>query len=296
MVANLWWEIRVICLPDLEESIFWRLEEFGCSGTVTEIKGHSYLIRAYIPQIKVRESDLMELAGQLRQDAAQIYLSEPTTHWHPLAEEDWASSWKQYWQPTPVGDRFLVYPAWLSVPADSDRLILRLDPGTAFGTGTHPTTRMCLEALEMQLSDHSSGLTVADIGCGSGILSIGAILLGVQQVYAVDIDPLAVRATESNRDLNQIPAERLSVAEGSMEVLQELVPAGVDGIVCNILAEVIVKMIPQMSALSKPNTWGILSGILVEQAHSVADVLEQHGWVIATLWKSQDWCCLNIRR
>ena len=295
-MSNTWWEIQISCVPDLAETIFWRLEQFGCSGTATEVKGNSYLIRAYIPQIKVQGSVLATLAPQLRQDAEQFNCSEPTIHWHPLEEEDWASNWKQHWQPTPVGDRFIVYPAWLSVPTHTERLILRLDPGSAFGTGTHPTTQLCLESLERQFSKHPRGLTIADLGCGSGILSIGAILLGAQQVYGVDIDPLAVKATNSNRELNQIESSRLIATQGSIETLAQLLPQGFDGIVCNILAEVIIKMIPQMSASAKPNAWGILSGILVEQAQSVTDTLVKHGWVVTNFWQSQAWCCLDIRR
>lgn len=298
-MANSWWEIRVLCDSDLEESIFWRLEKFGCSGTATESKGKSYLVRAYIPQIKAQLLDLAALSLWLRQDALILGLPQPITRWHLIDEEDWASSWKQYWHPTEVGDRFLIYPAWLTPPSNSERLILRLDPGAAFGTGTHPTTQLCLESLEMRLDpdlNHNNNLVIADIGCGSGILSIGANLLGSEKVYAVDIDPLAVKAARTNRHLNRINPANLVINKGSVQELLELVPEGVDGILCNILAEVIIDLIPQLTALSKPESWAILSGILLEQAKPIADTLEQNGWLVAALWKRQDWCCFNIRR
>jgi ribosomal protein L11 methyltransferase len=122
------------------------------------------------------------------------------------------------------------------------------------------------------------------------------LLLGAQKVYAVDTDPLAVQSALENRELNDVAPDRLIVAEGSVERLMTMIDRPVDGIVCNILAEVIIDLIPQMTALTKPQTWGILSGILLEQAKPVADTLEENGWIVATLWRRQDWCCLNIRR
>ncbi|GBF81167.1 50S ribosomal protein L11 methyltransferase [Aphanothece sacrum] len=294
-MSTSWWEITILCHPDLEDSIFWRLEKFGCSGMVQEIKGKSYVIRAYVPQLQYQSLDLSALSLWLQQDALILELPQPLARWKLIDEEDWAQSWKQHWEPTEVGDLFLIYPAWLTPPEKSDRLILRLDPGAAFGTGTHQTTQLCLESLEMRLSKPTSGLTVADIGAGSGILSIGAILLGAAQAYAVDIDPLSVQAVLHNRHLNNINPSSLVINQGSIEQLLELVPEGVDGIICNILAEVIIELIPQFSKLAKPNAWGILSGILLEQSQAIADTLEQHGWIVAALWKRQQWCCFQIR-
>jgi ribosomal protein L11 methyltransferase len=148
----------------------------------------------------------------------------------------------------------------------------------------------------MRLSRNSRDMVIADIGCGSGILSIGAVLLGSEKVYAVDTDPLAVQAACSNRHLNRINPSNLVINQGSVQELIELLPEGVNGILCNILAEVIIEIIPELTTLAKPSSWGILSGILVDQAKPIADTLEQHGWTVAALWKRESWCCLNIRR
>jgi ribosomal protein L11 methyltransferase len=295
-MANSWWEIRVLCDPSLEESIFWRLNKFGCSGTARSVKGQSYLICAYIPQIKAQLLDIAALSLWLRQDALICNISPPVTRWRLIDEEDWSSSWKQHWQPQEIGDSLLVYPAWLTPPTDSDRVILRLDPGVAFGTGTHETTQLCLESIEMRLSFQEQKQVIADIGCGSGILSIAALLLGASQVYAVDTDPLAVQATRSNCHLNQLSDSALVVSEGSIQELLTLVPDGVDGFLCNIQAEVILNLIPYFNKLAKPQGWGILSGILLEQAKPIADTLEQYDWGVGSFWKRGDWCCLNIRR
>ncbi|MDE5080390.1 MAG: 50S ribosomal protein L11 methyltransferase [Trichodesmium sp. St18_bin1] len=295
-MAYNWWEIRVLCDQNLEEVIFWRLDSFGCRGTASQVKGNNCLVLAYLPEEQTQLLDLSALALNLRQDALCMSLPHPVIDWCLIEEEDWASSWKQYWQPQEIGDRFLINPAWLALSEESDKIILRLDPGAAFGTGTHPTTELCLESLEMRLGLESNPeAIIADIGCGSGILSIGAALLGVRQIYAVDIDPLAIRSTIHNRKLNQIKEEKLIVEQGDIEHLIKLLPEPVDGILCNILAEVVIDIVPHLQAMAKPTTWGIISGVLLEQSKSVANTLEENGWVIATLWKQENWCCFNIR-
>jgi ribosomal protein L11 methyltransferase len=296
-LANSWWEIQILCDPNLEDLVFWRLETFGCRGTSTEIKDSTCLIRAYLHQDQAQLLDLSALSLLLKQDALCTTLPAPVVQWHLIDEEDWSSSWKTYWHPQNVGDRLLINPAWLPVPDSTDRAVLRLDPGVAFGTGNHPTTQLCLEALEMRLSaPEAIDLVIADVGCGSGILSIAGILLGAKQVYAVDIDPLAVKATLQSRDLNQIDPHHLVAEVGSIDTLISLTQGPVDGILCNILAEVIIDLIPAIGAIAKRTTWGIISGILLDQVKPVADILEQEGWIVAAVWRRQDWCCLNIRR
>jgi ribosomal protein L11 methyltransferase len=305
-VANTWWELQILCEPDLEEPLFWRLENFGCRGTAIEKKDNSCFLRAYLPRIQVELLDLAALSLWLRQDALCMGLAVPSLNWQLIDEEDWASSWKQYWHPQEIGDRLLINPAWIPLPEPCPRLVIKLDPGVAFGTGNHATTQLCLESLEMRMSPapqsflddgiQSENVVIADIGCGSGILSIGALLLGAKKAYAVDTDPLAVQSTISNCILNSVSQESLIVAQGSVDVLAKMISEPVDGIVCNILANVIIELVPSMNAIVKPKTWAIFSGILVEQSKSVADALEKQGWVVATLWKRKEWCCLNVRR
>ncbi|PSB04318.1 50S ribosomal protein L11 methyltransferase [Merismopedia glauca CCAP 1448/3] len=301
---NSWWEIEISCDLGLEELIFWRLEQFGCRGTATEsqtlslskAQGVSGKIKTYVPVEQVELSDLTALSEKLRQDALLAEFSPPSICWQIVYEEDWASSWKEYWQPQEIGSKLVIYPAWLPVPANIERQVLRLDPGMAFGTGTHQTTQLCLEALERHLKDAESDLIIADLGCGSGILGIYAIILGADRVYAVDTDPLAVSATQTNRHLNQIDPVRLLVETGSIEKLQEILPKPVDGFVCNILAEVIIELIPHFEAITKPTAWGSLSGIILDQVPAVTEVLERYGWKVVNTSYRQDWCCLDIQR
>lgn len=275
---------------------FWRLEAFGCRGTATEVKDKNCFVRAYVLEQQARVVDLAALALWLQEDAIALNSPEPLVRWRLIEEEDWSSSWKQHWQAQEVGDRFLICPAWLEPPEGSDRVVLRLDPGMAFGTGTHATTQLCLEALEMRLDGAEGSERVGDIGCGSGILSIGALLLGAQKVYAVDVDPLAIQATTHNRALNQLSPEQLPVELGSIERLAALVSEPLDGFVCNISADVVVHLLPQFKAIAKPDAWGILSGMLTDQVEIITEVLEADGWLVAALWRQQNWCCFNIRR
>jgi ribosomal protein L11 methyltransferase len=224
----------------------------------------------------------------------------PPLTWHHQADEDWNSSWKRHWQPDPVGQRLLILPAWLEVPADQgDRLLIRMDPGGAFGTGSHPTTRLCLEALEGEAAAHAAGLAglrVADLGCGSGVLGLAALRLGAEAVVAADSDSLAVRATADNAGLNGL-VERFTLVQGSADRLAvALAGRPADLLLCNILAPVIQALAPSFAALLAPEGLGLLSGLLVNQAPALERVLGAEGWR-AELVASQDrWGLMTIRR
>ncbi len=305
-MTKTWWELQILCSQEIEDSVFWRLEKFGCRGTASQKKGNLISVQAYLPQSQAHLLDLAALSLWLRQDALCLETALPSLQWKLIDEEDWSSSWKQHWEPQEIGDRFLINPSWIAAPESTERIILKLDPGVAFGTGAHATTQLCLESLEMRfsnipesfvgLAEKKEHVVIADIGCGSGILSLGALLLGAEKVYAVDVDSLAVSSTTENREINGIESDRLTVAHGSVEVIQQMIAEPVDGIVCNILADIIMELIPSMSAIVKPTTWAIFSGILLEQSNAVTEVLEKNGWVVATLWKRKEWCCLNVRR
>ncbi len=289
-----WWDLSVRVVPRQEDLIYWRLETFGCQGMTSERLSNGSLlsIHAYLPLTQATILDLAALALQMRQDALLANFPPPDLSWERMESEDWSISWKRHWQPQEVGDKLLICPAWLE-PAESQRQVLRMDPGMAFGTGVHPTTQLCMEALEMRLEPWGGVAlpeVIADIGCGSGILSIAAALLGVKQIYAVDTEPFAIEATVYNRDANHL-TDQIWVAQGSLEQI----PEAVDGLVCNILADVILDMVPNFKLVVKPGGWLILSGILVDQAKFVAETLEANDWVVAALWKRKEWCCLNVR-
>ncbi|MEO0768965.1 MAG: 50S ribosomal protein L11 methyltransferase, partial [Cyanobacteria bacterium J06649_4] len=194
-----------------------------------------------------------------------------------------------------IGDKLLINPAWME-PPETERTILTLDPGSAFGTGVHATTQLCLEALEKQSLENA---TLADIGCGSGILSIVALLYGAKQAFAADVDPLAISSTQSNAAVNNIDPACLPVQVGSLPEIITMAQAAnelpVDGIVCNILSEIIVGLIiPRLSELAGPNTWGILSGILTSKAPWVEEHLVAYGWQVTGITHQDEWCAMTI--
>lgn len=255
---NNWWEIQVLAEQSLEEQIFWRLQNFGCQGMASQNKDSRICINSYLPVEKANVLDLAALALLLKQDAIAVNYEAPITQWTIINDEDWSSSWKQHWHPQEIGDLLVIYPAWIEPPTNSDRQILRLNPGSAFGTGAHATTQLCLEALEMRLwgVKPEDNVVVADVGCGSGILSIGALLIGASQTYAIDNDILAIKATNHNRQLNDIAEDKIWVQEGSIEDLIAHMPAPANGFTCNILADIIVEMVPYFDQLVGENGWG----------------------------------------
>jgi ribosomal protein L11 methyltransferase len=275
-----WWQITIGAGAGEEDFLFWLLQNWGCQGMETVTRGEGILVSAYVSTTTRSEADLAEFAHRLAQD----YGIKDIT-WQIMPEEDWQHAWRQHWQPDPVGKSLIIYPAWWEVPPVLDRLVIRLDPGGAFGSGAHPTTRLCLEALEEMVSPQTASF--ADLGCGSGILGIAAHRLGAQQIYSADIDPVAVQATRYNWELNQFPPDRLVVLQGSIE---DLPP--VDGFVCNILAEPILAMVPHFSRLGQ---WGILSGMLLEQVGVIRDALQVHGWTIPKVLQQEQWAGMIIK-
>ncbi len=286
------------CPPELEESLVWKLNDLGLHRHALqhapEAPDHRTLM-LWLPQPEWPESERQQLIISLEPLAEPFGLTLPDAHWDSVADEDWSLSWKQHWQADPVGQQLLILPAWLEVPEEHrDRLVLKMDPGSAFGTGSHPTTRLCLEALE---ATPPNGNLVTDLGCGSGVLALAALGLGAEAVVAADTDSLAVRATTDNRDLNGYSSERLSVALGSVEALQEqLAGRRADLLLCNILAPVIEALAPGFEALLQPKGRALLSGLLVDQAPRLKDVLGSLGWTVTDEGSQGRWGLLEIRR
>jgi ribosomal protein L11 methyltransferase len=255
------------------------------------------LLQAWLPAADWPKPERIELLKALEPLGEPFGLALPAAVWYRQDDEDWSLSWKRHWQPDPVGQRLLILPAWLEVPPEhADRLVIAMDPGSAFGTGSHPTTRLCLEALE-ELAATPSGLTglrVADLGCGSGILGLGALRLGATSVAMVDTDGLAVRASRDNAALNGL-GDAVAVGLGSIELLADLLenrPA--DLLLCNILAPVITALCPAFGSVLAPGGIGLLSGLLVDQAPDLERVLQAQGWTSRLVGRQERWGLLRI--
>ena len=294
----MWWRLTMACPPELEESLVWKLTDLGLHRHAVqhapETPDQKQLL-LWLPQPEWPEAERQQLLASLAPLAEPFGMELPQGAWDDVADEDWSLSWKQHWQPDPVGNGLLILPAWLEVPPEhGERLVIRMDPGSAFGTGSHPTTRLCLEALEQAPPVEA---LVADLGCGSGVLGLAALGLGATAVVAADTDSLAVRATGDNRELNGRSGDQLKVSLGSVEALQELLEGRrADLLLCNILAPVIEALAPGFDSLVAPEGRALLSGLLVDQAPRLEQVLEDLGWRVTARGSQGRWGLLEIRR
>jgi ribosomal protein L11 methyltransferase len=215
----------------------------------------------------------------------------PEPRFQELEEQDWATAWRENYRPFRVGDSIWVQPSWLKLdPLSTSDTVITLDPGMAFGTGLHPSTQMCLQALERLVKP---GSRVLDVGSGSGILSIAAAKLGASHVLALDTDRQAVKTTAENALLNQVH-ERIKVFQGQLEAVHL---GGWDLVVVNILAPVIVSLLVESNLLGYAGEQGhlILSGIIDEQSAGVSFALGNAGGSVVETFTVRDWVCLVAR-
>ena len=210
-------------------------------------------------------------------------------------DEDWENNWKIYYKPLEIGERLLVRPSWEQAD-DTGRIVLSLDPGMAFGTGSHHTTRMCLEFLEKTVKD---GDDMIDLGCGSGILSIGALLLGAKEALAVDIDPIAEKIAYENAAMNSITPDNYTVLIGDVlsdTALQDrLCEKRYDVVAANIVASVIIELTKIVPRMIKPDGVYIMSGIIGERLDEVLAALEENGFEVLEVRAGDDWRAVMAR-
>ena len=202
------------------------------------------------------------------------------------SEEDWADKWKAFFKPTPVGERLFVRPIWIDDYDAGNRAVLNIEPGAAFGTGTHDTTRLCLETLDKIIKD---GDTVLDIGCGSGILAIASMLLGATEGFGVDIDELAVKTAKENGKMNGLDEPELKFVCGD---LADKVTKQYDVVVANIVADIIILFSTQVRAFMKPGAKFIASGIIDTRADEVVTALQNAGLKLTERIEHGGWVCL----
>ena len=215
--------------------------------------------------------------------------------WSIIKEEDWLTSWKKYWAPELVGNHFLILPCWINLNEKfKDKLIIKIDPGAAFGTGGHPSTYLCLEKMENILF---SDKKVLDIGSGSGILSVAARLLGAREICAIDNDYLAINSTKSNYQLNFGNLNNLKTYLGTFNaVIKENKINKFDFILCNILSEIIKPIIPEMFNCLSENGIIILSGILDSQKDEIIEILNLNYLKLIDISFKKDWVCIEAQK
>ncbi len=208
----------------------------------------------------------------------------------PMEEEDWANGWRRYYQPLDIGERLRVVPQWLAAEDRSDRVRLLLEPGLTFGTGSHPTTQLCLECVERYAGP---GRQVLDLGCGSGILSIAALLLGAEGALGVDIDPKAPDVAYENAAMNGIGRERYQVLAGDVlgdaDLRRTLAGRRWDLILANIVADVIIPLSGLVGPWLAPGGAFLCSGIIDVRAQEVRRALEANGFVVRDTLERKGW-------
>ena len=295
-----WLEVSLTVNGELAEAGAEVLSRFVSGGVVTESgviyndaedEGTEYgpvRVFGYLVVDEHLEENRRQLSEALWHLGMIRPLPEPS--FRTIEDEDWMAAWKQHYHPIPIGKRLEVLPAWIEKHDDS-RISVHIDPSMAFGTGTHPSTQLCLEMVE---SYTLPGQPAIDVGCGSGILAIAALRLGASHALAVDIDPASIKSTNENAAANQVQ-QNLECALGSVtEILQgkySLRQAPL--VLVNILAPVIVRLYDAgLADLLTPGGTMVLSGILAEQAQDVKTAAAQHGLTFTEMLQIEDWVAL----
>jgi ribosomal protein L11 methyltransferase len=287
-----WLEISVSVGNEAAEAVAEVLSRYAHRGVVIEAGPEGWnagpvVVRAYLPaddQLRANKRSVKKALGHLDQICP---VSVPT--FRPVAEADWAEAWKERLTVLHVGQHIVIRPSWLDyAPAPGD-VVIQLDPGMAFGTGLHPTTQMCLVALEALMHPEAA---VLDVGTGSGILAIAAARLGAGRVLALDNDPVAVKTARGNVAANGVRGI-VRVIDGSMAEVSE----SYDLVVVNILAKTIVEMMQAgLATRMRPGGRLVAAGIITEQEKKVVAAMEQQRLVLVERQQNKDWVCLVAER
>ncbi|MGD8986350.1 MAG: 50S ribosomal protein L11 methyltransferase [Desulfobacteraceae bacterium] len=284
-----WLELSIEIDPVAHEALSAFLFDLGCEGIVSEESPHQ-AFKAYFSFQKDLE-DIQNKINGFVQKLEDIFpeVQSPKLIFSKIEDQDWNRHWRRFFRPDRVTKRLTVFPAWESIPKHIEDLVIRIDPGLAFGTGQHPTSRMCLQAMEQVSLPRS--WTMLDVGTGSGILAMYGAKLGAKRVVALDVDPEAIRSAEGNIRLNQLSVaiELSSVALDELKDRFSLLTA-------NLNLGVILQLFPHFSRLVDPGGWLILSGLLIDQARDVQDCLPQYGFSEYEALHQAEWACMIARK
>lgn len=303
-----WAEISIQTSHEATEAVANIFHDLGASGVVIEdpelintyrrsgswdycdipeeLETEVVTIKAYLPVDELLDDKLRVFEDRVNKlHEHNLDKGRGCINCREVQEEDWASSWKEYFHPVRVSEHIVIKPSWEEyLPIEGD-IVIELDPGMAFGTGTHHTTAMCIRCLEDVLKPDN---IVFDVGTGSGILAVAAAKLGAAHVHAVDLDPVAVRVAKENAAFNNVTA--------TVDITQGDLLTGVNGkanvIVANIIADIIIKMLPDVKTRLADNGLFIASGIIAERLSDVTAALIEHGLVIDKAIEEGGWVAI----
>ena len=306
-----WLEVSLTVDGELAEAVADVLARFAPNGVMTE-QGIKFLndedhgtpagpiiVRAYLEM----DEHIEETRQKLEESLFYLGMIQPIPApvYKQIADQNWMEAWKQHYKPIPIGERLIIVPVWLDSP-EPERIPIKIDPGMAFGTGTHPTTQLSLELIEawfrQSKNENQKSKIVIDIGCGSGILAIAALKLGATTALGVDIDIESVNNSRENAEKNGI-GEEFIIGQGSVtEVLEGKFPINrAPLVVANILAPIIVRLLGGgLADLAEPGGMVVLSGILQEQEHTVLDAAQAKGLELNGREQIGDWVALSLSK
>lgn len=296
-MTNLWFEITAQVPPVLVEEVSELVRLVAPGGITVEEPidilgpekgfrvrgGEPVLVRAYLPS--------SELGAVLTEDLRRSMEAYPAVQLtaRPVYEQDWAVSWREFFGVVDTGGRAVIVPSWVEHEVLPGQVAIRLDPGQAFGTGHHETTRLCLAALDTLARP---GITMLDVGTGSGVLSIAAVKLGVPRVVAIDIDPIAAEIARRNCDENGIGSE-VAISAGVLAPSHE---GRYELVLSNISTDANIGLAPSFAVVVQPGGDLVLSGILAPDARRVVDAMQPHGFELVAMAHERDWCLVHLRR
>lgn len=304
-----YYEISVNINPaaiELVTDVFF--EQFECEGVIQAeekykdlelIETTNNIAKGYIlfEEEKFAPLDIQKIFYNAREDLIEKGFSEEELgSWSidakKVVNQDWSKKWKEHWKPTRASEHIVICPSWEDYALKKDEILIHLDPGSAFGTGTHATTQLCIQAIEKYVKD---GDFVADIGTGSGILAIAAVKCGASRAVGIDNDPLVIDVAIDNAQVNNV----LSKIEFEHKTADELLKnhsSEFDFVAANILHNVLAEIMEDLKALMKSGAYMVLSGILDEKKQVVYDAIEKHGLCIVETLKQENWIAIVVKK
>ncbi|MCD7878322.1 MAG: 50S ribosomal protein L11 methyltransferase [Candidatus Gastranaerophilales bacterium] len=292
-------EINPICADILCDII---QSEFDCEGIITAEEKYKNLelvssvnnvIKAYISADKLDFDEIKNFFYSKKQDLIQKEIfSEDLGSWNVTIKKqeivDWSKKWKEHWKPSKISQRIVICPTWEIYTPQNDEIVVNIDPGNAFGTGTHATTQLCVKAAEKYMKKDS---VIADIGCGSGILAICAMKLGAKQADAVDNDDTVLETAQNNAFINNESTIKFKTATS------EILPSATyDFVFANILHNILAEIMPDLKRIMKNNAKIVLSGILEEKKDIVINALKNNNMKIIEEMQQQEWVALIAQK